>query len=346
MTTHFPAEWHPQYAVQLTWPHANSDWDWILPEVHQLYLKLANIILQYQNLIVCVDSQTLADDIRAQLDENTFKAHIYIAPSNDTWARDHGPLCVFEDGKLVVKDFIFNGWGNKFEATLDNQITARLHQQGAYQASALKTLDLVMEGGSLESDGQGTLLTTKNCLLNPNRNPGRSQADIEAILQKELGAETILWLEHGHLEGDDTDAHVDTLARLCPNNVIVYQGCQDQSDEHYTELHAMKQELTQLKNSQGEPFALYELPFPQACYDEGDDGEPQRLPATYANFLIINDAVLLPVYNLPQDQAAIAVMQQAMPSYDIIPLDCSLLIRQYGSLHCITMQIPDTSDAL
>lgn len=346
MTTHFPAEWHPQFAIQLTWPHQNTDWQWILDEVHNFYLSLTSTILKYQPVIICADNPELAARIKSSLPSANHPAHIYVAKSNDTWARDHGPLCVFENGKLVIKDFQFNGWGNKFAADLDNQITAKLHEQGAYQAAAIKAVDLVMEGGSLESDGHGTLLTTRQCLLNPNRNPNLNKQDIERVLKTELGAETILWLEHGHLEGDDTDAHVDTLARLCPNNVIVYQGCQDSSDSHYAELQAMKGELQSLRNNEDQPFTLYELPFPQACYEVEDDGSETRLPATYANFLIINGAVLLPTYNLPQDQAAISIMKQAMPDHDIVAVDCSLLIRQYGSLHCITMQIPDHSDAL
>lgn len=346
MSTHFPAEWHRQYAIQLTWPHEETDWNWILDDIHQFYLNLANTILQYQNLIICAHSQALADRIQSALASTEYEAFIYIAPSNDTWARDHGPLCVFEDGQLTVKDFVFNGWGNKFEAHLDNQITSTLHQQNAFNTQKLKTIELVMEGGSLETDGHGTLLTTRTCLLNPNRNPDVSQAEIEAILKTELGVETILWLEHGHLEGDDTDAHIDTLARLCPDNVIVFQGCQDHTDTHYAELQAMKQELRKFKNNENKPFQLFELPFPQACYEQEEDGSQTRLPATYANFLIINGAVLFPIYNLPQDNQAIEVMQQAMPEHKIIPIDCSLLIRQYGSLHCITMQIPDNSDAL
>ena len=346
MTTHFPAEWHHQYAIQLTWPHEDTDWNWILEATHQFYLTLANTILKYENLIICGNNDALANKIRSGLNPSVFKAHIFIAPSNDTWARDHGPISVFEDGQLVIKDFVFNGWGNKFESDLDNKITRQLHQQSAYNADGYESVDLVMEGGSLESDGLGTVLTTSNCLLNTNRNPHLSKADIEQVLTDELGAETILWLEHGHLEGDDTDAHIDTLARLCPNNVVVYQGCRDKTDLHFDELQAMKQELQSFKNNAGQPFTLFELPFPQAVYETEADGSKTRLPATYANFLIINGAVLMPIYNLPQDEEAIEVMQQAMPDHDIVPVDCSLLIRQYGSLHCITMQIPDNTDAL
>lgn len=347
MNTHFPAEWHHQFGVQLTWPHEDTDWRWILPEIHTFYLDLTHTLLNFENVIICAHDEKLANRIRSEVsNESKFKAFIYVAPSNDTWARDHGPLCVFENGKLVVKDFMFNGWGNKFESTLDNQITAKLHLQNAYNGDSIEEINLVMEGGSLESDGHGTLLTTSNCLLNPNRNPSLTKAQIESQLRSSLGAATILWLENGHLEGDDTDAHIDTLARICPNNVLVYQGCQNKDDVHYESLNAMKQELVGFKNNEGLPFTLYELPMPSPCFEVEEDGTQTRLPATYANFLIINGAVLLPIYNLPEDDEAINVMQQAMPDFEIIPIDCSLLVRQYGSLHCITMQIPDASDAL
>lgn len=346
MTVHLPAEWHPQHAIQITWPHEDTDWNWILKDVQTFYLNLALIILKYENLIICVPNQSykqaLEQSIVKTLQPNhPFSCHIFISASNDSWARDHGPITVFNNGQATVLDFQFNGWGNKFKSELDNQITQNLFTQNAYPADHISQQSLILEGGSIESDGFGTLLTTEKCLLNQNRNPDLNKQDIEHALQTTLGTHNILWLSHGDLEGDDTDAHIDTLARLAPGNQIIYQGCDNPDDLHYKDLSAMKQQLSTFQNAQGQAFELVELPMPQAIFEDG-----QRLPATYANFLFINDAVLLPIYNVPQDEQAIKKMQSALPDFKIIPLDCSLLIRQYGSLHCITMQIPDLSDSL
>jgi len=346
MTLHLPAEWHPQHAIQVTWPHENTDWNWILDEIQAFYLNLAKLILNHENLIVCVPDQAYKTALQQSIIESLPKNHpftceIFISPSNDTWARDHGPITVFNDGQAQLLDFQFNGWGDKFESQLDNQITQNLFSQHAYPAKNISKQALVLEGGSIESDGFATLLTTEKCLLNNNRNPELNKQEIESILKSTMGVENILWLKHGDLEGDDTDAHIDTLARITPNNQIIFQGCNNTQDSHFNELAAMKEELASLKNTQGQPFKLIELPMPQAIFEDG-----QRLPATYANFLFINGAVLLPTYNVPQDKHAIDIMCAALPDFKIIPVDCSLLIRQYGSLHCITMQIPDLSDSL
>jgi agmatine deiminase len=261
---------------------------------------------------------------------------IYAIPSNDTWSRDFGPLTVLEDGVPVLLDFGFNGWGLKFAAGQDNQITARLQAAGAFGARERRVPGLILEGGSIESDGAGTLLTTAECLLGPNRNPQLSRQGVEAELRRWLGAERILWLENGYLAGDDTDSHIDTLARLCPNDTIAYVACDDERDEHYEALRRMEAELRAFRNRDGRPYRLLPLPWPTAKYDA--DGE--RLPATYANFLVINDAVLVPTYQDSGDAAALAAVGQAFPDRAIIGIDCLPLILQHGSLHCVTMQLP------
>ena len=337
MTRYFPAEWHPQQAIQLTWPHSKTDWNWILSDIQSLYIGLINTITEYEDVILSVsDSQTI-EWLTPQLIKNPFECRFYICDNNDTWARDHGPICVFEDKKLLIEDFIFNGWGAKFDASQDNQITDRLFQQHAYNAHTYEAHNFILEGGSIESDGQGCLLTTRQCLLNTNRNASLDQSQIEAYLKDALGSEKILWLKHGDLIGDDTDAHVDTLARFAPNNQIIFQGCSNSKDEHFDELQAMKAELATLTNTNDEPFTLVELPWPDAIYEKADN---QRLPATYANFLFINGAVLLPVYGVKQDAQAISVLAHALPHHKVIPINCETVIRQYGSLHCLTMQIP------
>ena len=330
-----PAEWATQDFVQLTWPHADTDWAYMLEEVTECFVNIAReIVKRQQLLIVCVN----AEEVETFFSEDELQRISFAEmPTNDTWARDHGGITVYEDGKAVVYDFTFNGWGMKFAANHDNQITRKLYQSGIFEAFGYRNcMDFVLEGGSIESDGQGTILTTAECLLSDNRN-NSSREVIEQKLKDYFGAEQILWLDHGYLAGDDTDSHVDTLARLCPNNTIAYVKCDDETDEHYEALKKMEEELQSFSTLKGGgSYNLIPLPMADAVYDE--DGE--RLPATYANFLIINGAVLLPVYNSEKDAIAIAQMQKAFPKHEIVPIDCNALIKQHGSLHCVTMQYP------
>ncbi len=333
----FPAEWHAQRAILLTWPHKSSDWNWILPEVEAFYFKLSKLILEYQDLIIVVGDEGQKAAIENTLNEASppHNWHLYTMPTNDTWARDHGPISVYQNSQLTLLDFTFNGWGDKFPADLDNQITQRLQALGAFPEVEYERNPLVLEGGSIETDGEGTLLSTVPCLLNPNRNPQLTKGDIEHELKQSLGVERFLWLEHGHLEGDDTDSHIDTLARFCDPHTIAFVDCQDQNDPHYESLNLMKEELKAFRQADGSPYRLIALPLPEAIYEEG-----RRLPATYANFLIMNQAVLVPIYQQSEDEKAIAALAEAFPDRTIIPVDCRVLIRQNGSLHCITMQIP------
>lgn len=334
-----PAEWEPQDAVLLTWPHADSDWAPLLEEVTQLYEALVTVIADYADLIVAVPEAQL-EAIHARLEAMAVpmdSVHLRPAESNDTWARDHGPITVLENDHPKLLDFQFNGWGHKFAHTLDNQLTSVLHRDGAFPEVPLAPQGWVLEGGSIEVDGRGTLLTTEACLLNPNRNPNLSRAEIETRLKASLGVKKINWLKNGHLAGDDTDSHIDTLARLCPNNVIAYVQCDDPDDEHYAPLKAMEAELEAMTDVDGRPYYLIPLPWPgPVCNDEGD-----RLPATYANFLICNQAVLVPQYDCPADEQALEQVMQAFPGYHIFGVPCSVLIEQGGSLHCITMQLPE-----
>jgi agmatine deiminase len=340
MQPYFPAEWHPQQAIQITWPHKETDWAWVINEAHAFYYKLARAILMFQNLIISVPTNALKRELQNAFKGNPHQCFIYVCPSNDTWTRDHGPVSVFNGSLLQILDYQFNGWGNKFNAELDNQITTNLYKQGAYTCDSMLNSDFILEGGSIETDGQGTLLTTKQCLLNTNRNPDYSRHQIESLFTKQLGCTNILWLDHGNLIGDDTDAHIDTLARFIPNNGIIFQGCQDPLDPHYQSLNKMKGQLKTFKNSCDQPYTLHELPLPSAIYESSNSNPKQRLPASYANFLIANKAIFLPIYNVPQDTIAIEILKKALPNHKIMPIDCTLLIRQYGSLHCITMQIP------
>ncbi len=333
-----PPEWAPQSAVLLTWPHAGSDWAPLLTEVEPLYLALAKTIANYQGVVIACHNQALRQrvvDLLAREKVPAERCTLYVTPSNDTWARDHGPITVLEQGRPCLLDFRFNGWGGKFAAELDDAITANLHQAGAFGTTPMESLPWILEGGSIEVDGLGTLLTTRSCLLTPTRNPDLDEAAVEAILRRWLGVERVLWLANGQLAGDDTDGHIDTLARFCSPTTIAWQSCDDPHDPHYSPLQAMGKELAALRQRNGRPYQLLALPWPTPRYNEG-----RRLPATYANFLIINDAVLVPTYADPADEIALTVLAEAFPDRRIIGVPCLPLIQQNGSLHCITMQLP------
>lgn len=327
-----PAEWEEQAFLQLTFPHTGSDWNYLIEEVSACFVEIITAASQFQKmLVVCNDINHVK-----QRFANTRNIHFTEAASNDTWARDHGGITVIENRKAIIQDYIFNGWGNKFEAGLDNNITKTLFSNGVFGQCGFESFDFVLEGGSIESDGRGTILTTAGCLLSENRNRGLSQQDIESKLKANFGAERFLWLTNGYLAGDDTDSHIDTLARFCNENTIAYVGCSDSTDEHFRALSLMKEEMKEFKTTEGQPYKLVELPIPDACFDS--DG--LRLPATYANFTIINNAVLVPVYGVAQDKRAVDILRQCFPRKHIIAINCRVLIEQHGSLHCVTMQYP------
>ncbi len=344
-STFFPAEWHPQSGVQLTWPHAATDWAPILTEVDACYVSIALEILAHGELLLIVTPEP--DRVKALLHEripSRFLPYVtyFECPTNDTWARDHAFLTLITESGPHLLDFRFNGWGNKFPAELDNAINGKIVSESSnsiLEGTYEPHLDFVFEGGSIESDGRGTLMTTSECLLSPNRNPDLTRDEIERRLLHYFHAERVLWLDHGYLAGDDTDSHIDTLARFCPNGTIAYVQCTDPADEHYEALRAMEAQLKEIIfHFSFLNFNLLPLPLPSPIFDP-DDGH--RLPATYANFLVINGAVLMPTYGQPDnDEQARRQLQKAFPKYDIVPIDCRVLIRQHGSLHCSTMQLP------
>jgi agmatine/peptidylarginine deiminase len=308
-----PAEWEPQSMVQLTWPNKDTDWAPILPEITAVYEEMAREIRKREPLLI-------VDEI----------AH------NDTWARDHGFITVEDtvgghtSKELVLLDFKFNGWGEKFEAALDNQINKHLYEQGLVKGRYEDHLDFVLEGGSIESDGKGTVFTTTCCLTAPHRNQPLTTAEIEDRLKTWLGAERIVWLNHGSLIGDDTDGHIDTLVRICPDDTLLYIG----SDDDHPDLRLMEEELKALRTLDGNDYRLLKLPLPRPIFDNGE-----RLPATYANYLVMNGAVLVPTYRQPDlDAEAMSIISQAFPQREIVGIDCCAVIKQHGSLHCCTMQ--------
>ncbi|MCM1451752.1 MAG: agmatine deiminase family protein [Clostridium sp.] len=334
----WPAEWEPCRAVILAWPHAGTDWAYMLDEAQDCIARIAMAISRRAAVVMLAPEPNEPCEFLMRRGANLRRIIFVEMPTNDTWARDFGPIStVSPDGRVTINDFQFNGWGLKFAANLDNMITGRMLKMGLFpKADYRNELSFTLEGGSIDIDEDGTLLTTAECLLSPNRNGALSRKEIELKLRQTLGAVGQIWLEHGHLTGDDTDSHVDTLARFLPGGKIAYAACDRADDEHFIDLQHMECELLLAKNSKGDPYDLVPLYIPDAIYDE--DG--QRLPATYANFLLLNGAILLPTYGQPKyDQMAIGALAKAAPQMEIVPIDCRALIRQHGSLHCATMQL-------
>jgi len=335
----FPPEWYEQSAVMLTWPHEHSDWARILHLVEPVFTEIGYCVSQHEQILIVAYDQKHLEHIRTLLElrgVDPGKVCLYTQMGNDTWSRDFGPITVFDNQRPLLLDFQFNGWGNKFTADLDNEISRSLLTQDAFADLEMHSIDFVLEGGSVETDGKGTLLTTSRCLLAETRNPNHTYQQIESILRTQLGVDRFLWLDHGALAGDDTDSHIDTLARFCDEETIVYCYCDDENDSHFAELQRMEQQLLTFRTAEGKPYRLVRLPLPGAKFDE----DRQRLPATYANFLIINEAVLVPTYQDPADDKALQIIKECFPERAIIGVDCLPLIQQYGSLHCVTMQLP------
>lgn len=333
---HLPAEWALQSGVQLTWPHAKTDWAYLLDEVEHCFTNIAREIAAREKLLIVTPEP---ENVRKQIAGKVNMENVRFTPcdTNDTWARDHGAITMLDaDGAVTLLDFTFNGWGLKFAADMDNQITRHLVELGVLSGRYVNRLSFVLEGGSIESDGMGTLLTTSKCLLSRNRNDQLNKADIDEYLRSTFCLQRVLWLDHGYLAGDDTDSHIDTLARFCSPDTIAYVQCIDTNDEHYEALRLMEEQLKTFCTLKGAPYRLLPLPMPDAIVIDGE-----RLPATYANFLIMNETVLYPTYGQPMNDArAREVLQTAFPKYEIVGIDCQVLIRQHGSLHCVTMQYP------
>jgi len=324
----------------LTWPHPHSDWQSTLSHIDSVYTLLTETISRYEKILICCYDKPHKTHISSLLNKTNIEINTQVefalTKSNDSWTRDHGPLTIFENGKPVLLDFQFNGWGNKYPADLDDQITQLTYQQGHLGTGNLKKLDLILEGGSIDTDGEGTLLTTSRCLLSPQRNPELSKQQLTQSLQTLLGIDRILWLDHGWLVGDDTDSHVDLLARFCNPTNIAYTQCNNPDDEHFLELHAMEKELRAFTTKEGEHYQLIPLPLPSAIFNDAG----KRLPASYANFLIINNALLVPSYDDPADDVALNALGQCFPTREIISIPSLPLIQQCGSLHCASMQLP------
>lgn len=339
MTRTLPPEWAPQSGVMLTWPHGHGDWGAGLDAVEKVFVAMAVAISRHERLVAaCYDQQHL-EHVRGLVLEaggDPGNLSLHAVASNDVWVRDHGPITVLRGETPLLLDFTFNGWGRKYPHALDNAVTRSLHADGAFAGTALESVALVLEGGSIESDGAGTLLTTTSCLLSPQRNPEFDCIGLEGIFADLFGTRQVLWLEHGELEGDDTDGHVDTLARFCDPQTIAYVRCDEPSDSHFAPLRRMEAQLKGFTDAEGRPYRLVPLPMPAPKL--GADG--RRLPATYANFLIINGAVLVPTYDDPADAVALESLAACFPTREMVAIDALALVEQSGSIHCASMQLP------
>ena len=372
---YLPAEWHNQVGVQLTWPHKNTDWAPYLEDIVTMETEMAKQIARREMLVIAAPEATAVRNyLQTQLSEDEMSRVVVCSvETNDTWARDHGAITLLPFNSKVnddaneiatdkdadnpfdatsnsqlalplLLDFKFNGWGEKFESAKDNMITRTLFDDGTFSQlwndGSLyhqDNDDFVLEGGAIESDGKGTVFTTSFCLLAAHRNQPLSKLEIEEQLKLRLGCERVVWIDHGRLIGDDTDGHIDTIVRVCPNDTLVYVKCYDEADEQYADFCELEKQLKALRTTDGKPYRLLPVPMPEAMFDEED-----RLPATYANFLIINDAVLVPTYGQPElDQQAVSAIAEAFPGRDVIGIDARVAVRQHGSLHCLTMQFPE-----
>lgn len=343
-----PAEWENPKAIMMAYPNRHTDWAYILEEAKRQFDDIINALIDAREFVVLIArKEDLGLEIRDRIEDNEGIV-ITSVPYNDTWTRDYGPITVeVSDGfgkKIEELDFGFNGWGLKFSADKDNLVNLNIFRIDNLREDTIFGLpgyrnqrDFVLEGGSIESDGKGTILTTSRCLCSPNRNGGKSKAEIEGVLRKLLGAERVLWLDHGFLEGDDTDSHIDTLARFAPEDTILYVAPPtDERDIHHHELKEMEKQIRAFRTIEGQPYRLIPLPFPEAIRDE----EGSRLPATYANYLVTGWNLYLPTYGQPDnDRRAKEAVQKAFPEHRIYTVDCRTLIRQHGSLHCSTMQL-------
>lgn len=330
-------EWTKCDGILMALPHEKTDWNYILPEVTDQYLRIVKALTDEKiHVVLLCENYSSAEEIFSGID-SSFITFVE-APFNDTWTRDYGPITILKHGDLRGMDFGFNGWGLKFPADKDNLVNRYLNGKSVFNPNLYRNESaFILEGGSIETDGEGTILTTTKCLCSPNRNGGLTKKEADEKLRDKLGAQHVLFLDYGHLEGDDTDSHIDTLARMAPNNTILFTGCRNVDDSQFEDLLKMRAQLTMFRNPEGKPYNLVELPLPDAIYDESGE----RLPATYANYLVTETHIFMPTYGQPaNDNLAMQTVRIVFPDHKVVGVDCITLIKQHGSLHCATMQLP------
>lgn len=342
-----PPEWHPQEATFFTWPHDIAIWRGVHPECEIAFAQIIAHLSQTQHVYVNVlDAAWEQRALRAISKEHGDLSHVttLLIPSNDVWCRDHGPTVVFEgtedaksnaSPKRVFLDWIFNAWGEKYPAEHDDRIAQTM---GELLGISSIRVPLVLEGGAIETNGAGDLLTTESVLKNPNRNPHLSQAELEANLRRYLGVSTIHWLGDG-LTGDDTDGHIDDLSRFCDDRTIVTVLTDDVAHHDYDALQDNMRRLQNATPARGGAFTIRPLPMPEPVHFK-----TEILPASYANFLIANDLVLVPTFAQKSDDTALGILQELFPTRQVVGIDSRALVTQYGAIHCISQQLPARED--
>lgn len=323
MAKRLQAEWEKQETLMIVFPTIQKDWQYCLKEIQTAYIQFINEVKKFQKCLILCDKKAKIVHFFPDVKNLEFVEII----TNDTWIRDFGGIDFFEDGVKKTYDFTFNAWGGKFESNLDNSVNEALHVKGILTSTLIKE-NFILEGGSIESNGAGVLLTTEHCLLNQNRNKELSKEEVLEKLKTLFGLEKVIMLTHGGLIGDDTDSHIDTLARFLDEKTIAYVQCENKEDIHFEELSLMEKELEK------SGFELFPLPLPLPNYYEN-----KRLPATYLNFVFINDALLVPTYNEQNDKKVLEKLQTFFPKKHVIGVDARAFIKEHGSLHCSCMNI-------
>ncbi len=336
-----PAEWHPHAATWLTWPKDPVTWPDRVPEVQEVYLQFLDALTPHERVCLLVDDEGVAEDVRARCRGRAVDAgnlEFVVVETVDSWIRDYGPNFLLGPGdRLAFNHWGFNAWGGKYEALMrDASVPARL--------DVLTDVErfepgIVLEGGSIDVNGAGTVITTEQCLLNPNRNPGLAREQLEAYLRDYLGVQQVLWLGDG-IEGDDTDGHVDDITRFATTDTIVTAVEADPADPNHGPLLDNVARLRAARRPDGSPWRIVELPMPGYVMADGD-----RLPASYANFYIANQVVLAPMYRHANDAVATAILQELFPAHRVVPIQCEALVWGMGSIHCVTQQQPASRKA-
>ncbi|NPA17538.1 MAG: agmatine deiminase family protein [Aquificae bacterium] len=336
-----PAEWEKHRGTITTYPQAYETFFDRLEEAKDTFIQMVKLIAEGEKVYINVDNEKTKGEVEEKLravDANRKNIRIFINPTNDAWCRDYCPIFVRENGKIVALKFRFNAWGEKYPYEKDQkarEVISRL--LGIEKVD----IDMVLEGGSIDTNGNGCLITTESCLLNPNRNPGMTKDDIEDVLKKYLGVEKILWLGSG-IVGDDTDGHVDDITRFVSEDTIVTVIEKDRNDPNYQPLMENFERLKLFTDINGKPFRVVTLPMPEPVYYQYPTSDkPERLPASYANFYITNKYVIVPLFNCRYDEQAIEILQKLFPDRKVVGLYAYDIIVGLGGFHCLTMQVPE-----
>ncbi len=335
-----PAEWEPHRGTWLSWPHKTASWPGKYGPIPRIFARMVRYLADREEVHINVAGPAMEQEVRRILADaaaGSSRVFFHHYPTNDAWVRDHGPIYIQRerDGRSeqAIVDWDYNAWGGKYPPfDLDDVIPTRI---GKEFGLPVHSPGIVLEGGSIDVNGSGTLLTTEACLLNPNRNPQLDRAAIEDYLRAYLGVRHILWLGEG-IAGDDTDGHVDDLTRFVGPTTVVTAVEYDPADENYEPLQENLERLRGMTDEDGRPLTVVPLPMPPALHHDG-----QRLPASYANFYIANGLVLLPAYDPERDAEAAAILTRLLPDREVVPIDCTDLVWGLGAFHCVTQQWPE-----